>query len=233
MSITRRLITVAAGALLLLPGNAQAHDPVIVDESGDLVPPLVCLSGAIDTCSSTDPLPGQINPLLGPAPEEKAEPSIDIVEGNLTTSANDLVVSLRLLDVDAPGTFGEERTSRLYEFYGKANGLDVVVSLHRQAGKPDMAKLVVSDGRSYPFPTRALVADVDVTTDTVTWQVPLPVLADAAAEACPACAPVGRGTVLSGIKAGAVAYTNTVLVTEMSYSRDLAAANRDYTIGER
>jgi len=220
MTTARRIVALAVGALVLLPHGAQADDPLFTDSPNDGIGPVVCLSGSVDTCSTTDPLSEQTLPV------PVVEPSIDLLEGRLTTHGNELVLTTTVVDVDAPTTVGAAH--RLYGTRATVNGLQLDVWHWQPAGggRPQ-SSVVVQDLRTFSYGNWDVVATVDVGTNTITWHIPLAALDDARAQACASCPEIGRGTVLTGIQTATSARVET---SNAPYSSDHAWADRDYTI---
>lgn len=219
MPTVRRILALAAGALVLLPHGARADDPLFTDPANDAIGPLVCLSGSIDTCSTTDPLSETSLPV------QAMEPSIDLLEGGLTLKGNELVLTTTVVDVDAPTLV---TAHRLYGTRATVHGLQLDIWHWQPAGggRPQ-SSLVVMDTTNYSYGKWDVAGTVDAATNTITWRIPLAVLDDARAQACASCPAIGRGTTLTGIQTATSARIET---SNAPYSSD-HAWGRDYTIG--
>ncbi|HVF74912.1 MAG TPA: hypothetical protein VM938_07670 [Acidimicrobiales bacterium] len=192
----KTLAAVAAIAAALAPGIAHADDPLISDTAGDATPLAVCVTWAeqgIDTCGA--------RPL--------SDPTLDIVSGDLDTTGSKLVWSTTLLDLD-------DTAGRTYGMSARSGGADLGVRL-----AADGTALVEVYKMHVGYASAPADVVVDTATDTVTWSVPLATLDALRAQACPACAPIGRGSVLGDVAAS----------TSDGRWGDGATAGRTYTIG--
>lgn len=220
MSRSPLVALVVAFALAVAPGSASADDPIITDPANDSVPvPCVAFDNGPDTCGTEVPVP--------------IEAALDILEGDLTTDARHLVVSLRLRDLDTAELRDLVGARRQYAVWGGFAESAVTFSFVRETGKPDQASIFMASlGVPGGWAQRAVPAVADGATDTITWSVPLSTLAGMQEETCPSCSPLGRGTVVSDIRANTRVFTTTPVFSPDAGLGDHATGSRSYVIGE-
>lgn len=176
-------VVALVGAVLALATPAHA-DPLVDDDTGETQTISVCVTDECIGVSSPN------------------EPAIDIDSGTIAVASGALVFSTTVVDLDHPGTGGIWTTpddQARYAFGFKVSDMHVTVAAGRDFGHTTSAASVqINELGHVQLPTTAAFA-FDDAANTVSVTVPIDDLDDVVHQACPTCAAVGTGSVLSEI----------------------------------
>lgn len=226
--VFRPLVIAAVAFASFVPALAPAHAaraPHITDPAGDV-------SGSV--C----PVPGVFFTCLGAA-QPYAQPAVDVVSVDFSSARQALVADVGVLDLGAPiagdGTEGYDGTRYVVAFSTDPSHSPTVnlIAEYDTAGTATRAELVVFLSFSQPqHAKRPIELTADVSGNRIRFEVPLAVLNEAIAAACPECSPVARGSELHAPFGNSAVFDNGTFGQSVVAGDTTPFGNPPYTVGK-